>query len=39
MSQESMGFTYDDYKSEDTQSMLSQDFDLRSQASQSFTQY
>lgn len=39
MSQESMGFTYEDYKSEDTQSMLSQDFDLRSQASQSFTQY
>jgi regulator of nonsense transcripts 1 len=39
MSQESMGFTYDAYKSEDTQSMLSQDFDLRSQASQSFTQY
>jgi regulator of nonsense transcripts 1 len=32
------GFSFDDYKSQDV-SVLSQDFDLRSQASQAYTQY
>ncbi|EPB86513.1 hypothetical protein HMPREF1544_06680 [Mucor circinelloides 1006PhL] len=30
---------YEDYKSQDVSSMMSQDFDIRSQASQSFTQF
>ncbi|KAJ8664108.1 hypothetical protein O0I10_000386 [Lichtheimia ornata] len=33
------GYPYDDYKSQDISTMLSQDFDLRSQASQAYTQY
>lgn len=32
-------YPYEDYKSQDVSSMLSQDFDLRSQASQAYTQY
>ncbi|KAI8069164.1 RNA helicase-domain-containing protein [Gongronella butleri] len=37
MSQDS--FAFDDYKSQDVASVLSQDFDMRSQASQAYTQY
>lgn len=33
------GYPYDYYKSQDISTMLSQDFDLRSQASQAYTQY
>jgi regulator of nonsense transcripts 1 len=39
MSQDSVSFNYDDYKSQDVNSLMSQDFDIRSQASQSFTQF
>ena len=39
MSQDTVGYHYDDYKSQDISTMLSQDFDLRSQASQAYTQY
>jgi regulator of nonsense transcripts 1 len=39
MSQDSVQYPYEDYKSQDVSSMMSQDFDIRSQASQSFTQF
>ncbi|ORX53246.1 P-loop containing nucleoside triphosphate hydrolase protein [Hesseltinella vesiculosa] len=33
------GFSFDDYKSQDVSTVMSQDFDLRSQASQAYTQF
>lgn len=39
MSQDSVQYPYEDYKSQDISAMMSQDFDIRSQASQSFTQF
>lgn len=39
MSQDSVQYPFEDYKSQDVSSMMSQDFDIRSQASQSFTQF
>ncbi|KAI8366372.1 RNA helicase-domain-containing protein [Choanephora cucurbitarum] len=39
MSQDSIQYPYEDYKTQDVSSMMSQDFDIRSQASQSFTQF
>ncbi|KAI7898518.1 RNA helicase-domain-containing protein [Cokeromyces recurvatus] len=39
MSQDTVQYPYEDYKSQDVTSMMSQDFDIRSQASQSFTQF
>lgn len=38
MSQDSQ-YPYDDYKSQDVSALMSQDFDIRSQASQSYTQF
>lgn len=39
LSQDTINYAFEDYKSQDVSTMLSQDFDLRSQASQAYTQY